>query len=414
MPPHDRYARLSGILPVERMRDAFAVVGGVGALGNEVAKNLALLGVGRILLCDHDTVEIHNLTRSVLFRQEDTGRAKAEVAAERLREINPDVRAIPFVDSIGELGLGVFRRADMIFTTFDRLFPRYLVNEACLRLGKTWIDGGMSPSEHTRGGVCVYDGADPEAFCYSCGTSPEHVAERLARHGGFAGCQAREKALDVRGGVPTTPMMASMIGGLQTAAATDLMLRGQGGGDACAWPFGAWELDIRELKARRLVKRRREPCYHHDMIGLERIGDRIVTCPDWTSGRTTAGEVLARAGEDMGTRRVSVQLPEIVVTGGSCDRCGERWDLNMLISTYRLRRDGLRCPRCGEGRFETDVAEAMMGEIEAGSPLGERPLADCGLRRLDIVKVASYDELGSVVDTRHYELTGDADLPPWA
>jgi len=414
MPSDDRYARLRTILPVERMQEAFAVVGGVGALGNEVAKNLALLGVGRILLCDHDTVEIHNLTRSILFRQGDTGRPKAEVAAERLREINPDVTVIPFVDSIGELGLGVFRRADMIFSTFDRFFPRYLINEACLRLGKAWVDGGMSPSEHARGGVCVYDGADEEAFCYSCGVSPDRVAERLRQHRGFVGCHDHEKAMAAQGVVPTTPMMASVVGGVQTAAAVDLLLRDLPDGPEIAWPFGAWELDIRNLKTRRLNKRRREPCYHHDLSGLQRFGDRVIECPTWTSRDTTVDEVLARAGDDMHSRDVSVQLPENVVTIGSCDQCGARWELFKQLSTYRLCRETLRCPRCDEGRFTADIANSMVGEIDADSACGDRSLITCGLRHLDIVKVVRYDTLGVTTDTRYYELTGDAALPPWS
>jgi adenylyltransferase/sulfurtransferase len=64
---------------------------GAGALGNEIIKNLALTGIGNILLVDFDQIEPSNLSRSILFRETDRGRYKADVAAERAREIFPDI-----------------------------------------------------------------------------------------------------------------------------------------------------------------------------------------------------------------------------------------------------------------------------------------------------------------------------------
>src|SRR6516225_7212376 len=83
----DRYSRLRLISwwRQERLRDARVLVVGAGALGNEVLKNLALVGLGTIYVIDLDEVERSNLSRSVLFRSEDGGRAKAEVAAHRAR-----------------------------------------------------------------------------------------------------------------------------------------------------------------------------------------------------------------------------------------------------------------------------------------------------------------------------------------
>src|SRR3954471_13616406 len=89
----DRYSRLR-LIPwwrQEKLASAKVLVVGAGALGNEVLKNLALLGVGTTYVIDLDTVEPSNLSRSVLFRAEDGGRGKAEVAARRACEINPDV-----------------------------------------------------------------------------------------------------------------------------------------------------------------------------------------------------------------------------------------------------------------------------------------------------------------------------------
>ena len=103
----DRYSRLR-LIPwwdQERLKNATIMVVGAGAIGNELIKNLALLGIGRILIFDMDAIESTNLTRSVLYRAGDVGRYKAEVAAERAMEINPDVKAKAFVSNIIELRL---------------------------------------------------------------------------------------------------------------------------------------------------------------------------------------------------------------------------------------------------------------------------------------------------------------------
>src|SRR5712691_10304248 len=90
----DRYGRLR-LIPwwrQEKLAAAKVLVVGAGALGNEVLKNLALLGVGHVYIIDYDTIESSNLTRSVLYRASDAGKSKAERAAAAVKSINPDVK----------------------------------------------------------------------------------------------------------------------------------------------------------------------------------------------------------------------------------------------------------------------------------------------------------------------------------
>src|SRR5262249_23038157 len=126
----DRYGRLR-LIPwwrQERLAAARVLVVGAGALGNEVLKNLALLGVGTTRVIDLDDVEPSNLSRSVLFRASDGGRSKAEVAAERAREINPEVAVIPVQgDVITDLGLGHFADADVVIGCLDNREARLWV-----------------------------------------------------------------------------------------------------------------------------------------------------------------------------------------------------------------------------------------------------------------------------------------------
>ena len=87
----DRFARLRliGWWDQERLARARVVVIGAGALGNEIVKNLALLGLRNVFVADRDQIENSNLSRSILFRERDCGRSKAVVAAERAAEIYP-------------------------------------------------------------------------------------------------------------------------------------------------------------------------------------------------------------------------------------------------------------------------------------------------------------------------------------
>src|SRR4051794_28803994 len=105
-------------------RMTIAVIG-AGAVGNEVIKNLALLGVGQLNIYDFDRVEEHNLTRSVLFRETDIGRSKAEVAAERAMAMDTNVSAQGFHgDFWRTLPLSTLRGLDVLFCCVDNFEAR--------------------------------------------------------------------------------------------------------------------------------------------------------------------------------------------------------------------------------------------------------------------------------------------------
>ena len=162
----DRFARfgLIGWWDQPRLASANVLVIGAGALGNEIIKNLALLGVGNVLVADLDRIEASNLSRSVLFREADCGRSKAEVAAERAREIYPQMRLHPFHGNVVyDLGLGVYRWADVILGGLDNREARVAINRAAAKVGKPWIDGAI---ERLDGVARVFDPAIGP--CYEC------------------------------------------------------------------------------------------------------------------------------------------------------------------------------------------------------------------------------------------------------
>ena len=200
----------------DKVRNAKVLVVGAGALGNEVIKNLTLFGVGTIFVCDFDRIELSNLTRSVLFREKDAYEHsyKAEVAAKRAMEINPQIKVIPSVGNLfSEVGLGIYKDVDVVIGCLDSRIARYLLNRLCMRVGKTWIDGSI---ENMTGVVKVYS---PGINCYECNLSREEFNNIMLR----TGCADVVRAQTSAGRVATTPISASIVGAMQAQEAMKII-----------------------------------------------------------------------------------------------------------------------------------------------------------------------------------------------
>ena len=200
----------------EKVKNARVLVAGAGALGNEVVKDLALFGVGHIYVVDFDQIEISNLTRSVLFREEDAfqHRYKAEVVAQRAREINPQIEVTPIVGNLfSEVGLGLYRSVDVVIGCLDSRLARYQLNRLSLRAGKSWIDGSI---ENLTGTVRVYT---PGMSCYECGLSREEFNHIMLR----TGCADVVRLQSSSGRVATTPVSASIVGAIQVQEAMKIL-----------------------------------------------------------------------------------------------------------------------------------------------------------------------------------------------
>lgn len=194
----------------DRVAAARVLVVGAGALGNEVLKNLALLNVGKIFIVDFDHIEYGNLSRSVLFRPADVGSLKARVAAERLREINPNCEVAWIAgDVIFDLGLGFLATMDVFIGCLDNRVARLHLNRYAYRLGKTWINGGIL---NLAGSLDVFK----EGFsCYECGLRQEEW--KIIRY--RLGCNDIAKRNGNYGRLPTTPISSSIIGAMQVQEA---------------------------------------------------------------------------------------------------------------------------------------------------------------------------------------------------
>lgn len=151
----DRYSRqrrFAGIGPEGQLRlqGATALVVGCGALGTHAIDALARAGVGRLVVVDRDVVELSNLQRQSLFREADAeaGTPKAIAAAERIREVNRDVRVDAHVAQCSPAwlaGLGV--RPDVVLDGADNFATRYLINDWCRSVGVPWVYAGAVGGE---------------------------------------------------------------------------------------------------------------------------------------------------------------------------------------------------------------------------------------------------------------------------
>ena len=155
----DRF-RLISWWDQNRLASAKVLVVGAGALGNELVKNLALLGVGHVLIADMDAIENSNLSRSVLYREKDNGTQKSIAAARAAKDIYPDMKVHHFDGNVvHDLGLGVYRWADVILGGLDNREARLSINRNSYKVNKPWIDGAI---EQIQGIVRVFAPPGPQ------------------------------------------------------------------------------------------------------------------------------------------------------------------------------------------------------------------------------------------------------------
>jgi adenylyltransferase/sulfurtransferase len=125
-----------------KLKEAKVCLVGVGGLGSSIATQLAAMGVGHLRLVDRDVVEYSNLHRQHLYDMDSLGRPKVEVAAQKLRKLNPNIEVEPLPLSVNASNaLEVVGDANVVVDGLDHMAPRYAVNRACVKLGKPYVFG---------------------------------------------------------------------------------------------------------------------------------------------------------------------------------------------------------------------------------------------------------------------------------
>ncbi len=363
----DRYGRLRLISwwRQERLQAARVLVVGAGALGNEVLKNLALVGLGTVLVIDLDVVEPSNLSRSVLFRSDDGGLSKAEVAARRTSELNPEIAVMPIHgDVITDLGLGVFADVDLVIGCLDNREARLWVNRQCWKVGTPWIDAGI---QEIQGVVKVF--VPPDSACYECAMTERDYQLLNLRYS----CPLLRREDIAAGKVPTAPTIASMMAALQVQEALKI-LHGLPVAAGSAMVYNGVGNQFYTTKLPR-----REDCLSHETYPEP--------MPLPLSNRSTVADLFAavrhRGGVDA-DGSLELALDRELVVALECPRCG--WRAEVMRPRVKVRAAEAVCPACREParpEFTSLVAES--------SPMADLPLGRVGIPPYDIVRVDGSD-----------------------
>ena len=147
-----------------KLKAASVLCIGAGGLGSPVALYLAAAGVGRIGIVDFDVVDYSNLQRQIIHGTPDVGRPKLDSARDRLTAINPEIRVVTHDAALSSANaLDLLSGYDIIVDGTDNFPTRYLVNDACVILGKPNVYGSIFRFE---GQVSVF--ATKDGPCYRC------------------------------------------------------------------------------------------------------------------------------------------------------------------------------------------------------------------------------------------------------
>lgn len=142
----------------QKLLQAKVLVVGAGGLGCPALQYLAAAGIGTIGIVDNDAVSLSNLHRQVLYTTDDIGLPKAEVAASRLRRVNPQIKIVSYTIRLNvSNALDTIREYDLVIDGTDNFASRYLVNDACGILNKPLVYGAVSQYE---GQVAVFNVSD--------------------------------------------------------------------------------------------------------------------------------------------------------------------------------------------------------------------------------------------------------------
>ncbi len=368
----DRFSRLRLISwwDQEKIASCRLLVIGAGALGNEILKNAALLGFRQVVVVDMDRIEESNLSRAVMFRAEDVGNSKAEVAASMYRSLAPGAHIRPMVANVMHgCGLGLFEWSDIILAGLDNREARLWINRSAWKVGRPWIDGAI---EGINGVARVFlPGVAP---CYEC-TLGEVDWELLQKR---MSCNLLRLESVVEGKTPTTPTISSIIAGIQVQEAVKLLhclptLSGKG-----------FIFEGMNHSSYTVEYTPNADCMSHYTLA------QTVHLPE-SSGSLTLEELRRRAKSDMGsTAPVVIEFSRDVLQKFVCPACGQEENLYQPIGSVPF--EAAQCPKDGRRRSVVSV-HSYSGEPE----LADRALNDLGLPLLDIFTARSGErEIGYV------------------
>jgi adenylyltransferase/sulfurtransferase len=339
-----------------RLLNSKVLVVGAGAIGNEVVKNLAMVGVGFISIVDMDSIENSNLARCVFFREEHNGMDKATVLAEQAVALNPEVKTESHVMPVQRLGINYLRQFDIIIGALDNREARAWVNQASRKIGKVWIDAAI---EGLRGLVRTFmtDGS-----CYECTLSDDDYKAMSHRRS----CALLAPHEILSGKTPTNATTAGVVAGVQVQEAIKFLVGRQ---DLMALGGKVWVYTGDSMNTYVTRYQEDEDCMAHDSYETIEIFDEAASISDLIS------KSIAATGEKV----VAIDFEEDLVLVRSCNKCGIE-GYSKLRSAFGLG-EGL-CPSCGE-----ELVDSFRASIETTDPRVAVPFESLGLPISEVITI---------------------------
>jgi len=340
-----RYLRQQGVdgLAVARLAAMHIAVIGAGAVGNEVVKNLALIGVGAIDVHDFDAVEEHNLTRSVFLRASDVGSPKAGAVVARAADVDPNLRLRAVEgDAWRTLRLADVERLDVVIGAVDNLEARMRLSQLCLLAGTDFVNAGID-SRYASIELFPHASEAPHA-CFECHL-PESAYRKVAER---YSCGWLRRAMLVEDTVPTTAITASIAGALAVQAALRVGNGAQVGARRIL-------VDTRTGASTNVALERNDACA--GCAALVPRPRRIAARGDW------CGALASHAPGAAG-----VLLSDPVIFGYACMVCGATKHARRYVGHRADEFDDriMRCGECGELAARVDIrGEATVDELQA-------------------------------------------------
>lgn len=385
------------------IRNARVAVLGAGADGNEVLKCLALTGFGGLFIADMDVIAKSNLSRTVLFHDDDVGKSKVAVAAERYRQLcTEDARVDTYDGDICHgLGEGVLRHVDLVIGCVDNDQTRLFVSNICMLLGKPYIDtaiGGFNWNVFTSSGKS-------DCSCYACIMSPRQ--ERAALNRIRNSCDVTKRIAASEDLVPTINIAASSAGALAVQEAIKICHHLSDANSGLPAPRFGWmssfTAEKNELRNTRYLVR--SDCEHHD--NYKNHGG-VHETP--MSARWKLKDALNWAREHYGREyaiclyKDNVCAERSFITTACCKSCG------IGLDVYRPQPLTDRDLLCKECRAAGKYPQMPSGAVRKNTfDLTDEPrlldlsLLELGVPLLHIVEFTPLDE----GDSLYLELTGD-------
>jgi len=155
-----------GIHGQERLIESRVLIIGLGGLGSPVAMYLAASGIGKLIICDNDNVDLTNLQRQIVHSNETIGTSKVYSATKSITKINPEVNVVALQEYVDEKRLlQLVTEADVVIDASDNFTTRHAINQACITHKKPLVSGAVIRFD---GQVAVFDLSDVNSPCYHC------------------------------------------------------------------------------------------------------------------------------------------------------------------------------------------------------------------------------------------------------